>query len=117
VVEVLRERSSIVERPDASEAKLRGHVRFEGVRFGYEPARPVLDGLTLEIEPGTSLALVGETGAGKSTVAGLLARFYDTDEGSVSIDGVDLRDLRLVDLRRAVASVFSETFLFTDTVR
>ena len=117
VVEVLKERSSIVERPDATSTELRGHVRFDEVRFAYESARPVLDGLTLEIEPGTSLALVGETGAGKSTVAGLLARFYDTDEGSVSIDGVDLRDLRLVDLRRAVASVFSETFLFTDTVR
>ena len=72
---------------------------------------------SLEIEPGTSLALVGETGAGKSTVAGLLARFYDVDEGSVSIDGVDLRDLRIADVRRSVASVFAETFLFTDTVR
>jgi ATP-binding cassette subfamily B protein len=77
----------------------------------------VLDGLTLEIEPGTSLALVGETGAGKSTVAALLARFYDVDEGSVSIDGVDVRDLRVEDVRRSVASVFSETFLFTETVR
>ncbi len=117
VVDVLRERSAIVERPDARRSELRGHVRFDDVRFAYESARPVLDGLTLEIERGTSLALVGETGCGKSTVAGLLARFYDPDDGSVSIDGVDLRDLRLVDVRRAVASVFSETFLFTDTVR
>jgi ATP-binding cassette subfamily B protein len=117
VVEVLRTRSSIVEQPGTARTQLRGHVRFTGVSFGYAPGRPVLDGLTLEIEPGTSLALVGETGAGKSTVAALLARFYDVDDGSVSIDGVDLRDLRVEDVRRSVASVFSETFLFTDTVR
>jgi ATP-binding cassette subfamily B protein len=117
VVEVLRTRSSVIERPDAQRTKLRGHVCFADVGFAYEPGRPVLEGLTLEIEPGTSLALVGETGAGKSTVAALLARFYDVDEGTVSIDGVDLRDLRLEHLRRAVATVFSETFLFTDTVR
>jgi ATP-binding cassette subfamily B protein len=77
----------------------------------------VLDGLTLEIEPGTSLALVGGTGSGKSTVAALLARFYDVDSGRVSIDGADVRDLCLGDVRRAVATVFSETFLFTDSVR
>jgi ATP-binding cassette subfamily B protein len=117
VVEVLRARSSIVERPGARRTVLRGHVRFTDVTFAYEPGRPVLNGLSLEIEPGTSLALVGETGSGKSTVAGLLARFYDVDRGSVSIDGVDLRDLRLEDVRRSVATVFSETFLFTDTVR
>ena len=117
VVEVLRARSSIVESPEATPTQLRGHVRFADVSFGYQPGRPVLDGLTLEIEPGTSLALVGETGSGKSTVAGLLARFYDVGEGSVSIDGVDVRDLRVEDVRRSVASVFSETFLFTDTVR
>jgi ATP-binding cassette subfamily B protein len=92
-------------------------VRFDDVRFAYEPGRPVLDGLTLEIEPGTSLALVGGTGSGKSTVAALLARFYDVDTGRVSIDGADVRDLRLDDLRRSVATVFSETFLFTDSVR
>ena len=117
VVEVLRARAAVVERPDAVRAELRGHVRFEDVGFGYDPGRPVLDGFALELAPGTSLALVGSTGSGKSTAAALLARFYDVDGGSVSIDGVDVRDLRLEDLRRAVSLVFSETFLFSDTVR
>jgi ATP-binding cassette subfamily B protein len=117
VVEVLHAQPAVVEGAGASPKQLRGHVRLDDVRFAYEPGRPVLDGLTIEIEPGTSLALVGETGAGKSTVAALLARFYDVDGGSVTIDGVDVRDLRLDDLRRSVATVFSETFLFTDTVR
>ncbi len=116
VVEVLRARPAIVERSDARTVELRGHVRFDGVAFRYGDGSLVLDGLTFEIEPGTSLALVGGTGSGKSTVAALLARFYDVDSGSVSIDGVDVRDLRLDELRRAVGLVFSETFLFTDTV-
>ena len=117
VVEVLRARPKIVERPDAHASTLRGHVHFDDVHFAYGDGGPVLDGLTLEIEPGTSLALVGGTGSGKSTVAALLTRFYDVDAGSVSIDSVDVRDLRLDELRRAVGLVFSETFLFTDTVR
>ena len=78
---------------------------------------PILDGLDLEVAPGESLALVGATGSGKSTVAGLLARLYDPDRGRVLLDGHDLRELRLADVRRAVALVFEETFLFTDTVR
>jgi ATP-binding cassette subfamily B protein len=117
VVEVLRARPAIADRPDAKRAELRGHVHFDDVRFAYEPSRPVLDGLTLEIEPGASLALVGGTGSGKSTLAALLARFYDVDTGLVTIDGTDVRDLRLDDVRRAVATVFSETFLFTVSVR
>jgi ATP-binding cassette subfamily B protein len=116
VIEVLRARSAIVERPDAGSRQLRGHVRFDDVRFAYGEGAPALDGLTLEIEPGTSLALVGGTGSGKSTIASLLTRFYDVDVGSVSIDGVDVRDLRLDDLRQSVGLVFSETFLFTATV-
>jgi ATP-binding cassette, subfamily B, bacterial len=116
VIEVLRARTAIVERPDARSPELRGHVHFDDVSFSYGGAN-VLDGLTLEIEPGTSLALVGGTGSGKSTVAALLSRFYDVGAGSVSIDDVDLRDLKLEELRRSVALVFSETFLFTDTVR
>jgi ATP-binding cassette, subfamily B, bacterial len=116
VVEVLRARPKVEERPGAERAQLRGHVHFEDVRFAYEEGRNVLDGFTLDIAPGTSVALVGGTGAGKSTVAALLARFYDVDAGSVSIDGLHIRDLRIEDLRSAVATVFSETFLFSDTV-
>ena len=95
---------------------VRGDVRLRQVQFGHE-GRPVLDGLDLHVAPGESLALVGATGSGKSTVAGLLARLYDPDDGAVLLDGHDMRELRLADVRRAVALVFEETFLFTDTVR
>jgi ATP-binding cassette subfamily B protein len=93
-----------------------GAIRFADVRFGYEPDEPVLDGFTLDVEPGTSVALVGTTGAGKSTVARLLVRFYDPQAGSVLLDGVDLRDLRVHDVRRSVGLVFEDTLLFHDTV-
>jgi ATP-binding cassette subfamily B protein len=96
---------------------IRGDVLLEQVQFGHEGDRPVLDGLDLHVPAGQSLALVGSTGSGKSTVAGLLARLYDPDEGTVRLDGRDVRKLRLADVRRAVALVFEETFLFTDTVR
>jgi ATP-binding cassette subfamily B protein len=93
-----------------------GGVRFRHVTFGYDPSAPVLRSFDLTIEPGRSVALVGATGSGKSTVARLLTRFYDVQDGKVQIDGVDVRDLRLTDLRHAVGIVFEDTFLFNDTV-
>jgi ATP-binding cassette subfamily B protein len=103
--------------PEELATPIRGEVRLENVRFGHEGDAPILDGLSLHVAAGESLALVGATGSGKSTIAGLLARFYDPDGGRVLLDGRDLRKLRLPDVRRAVALVFEETFLFTDTVR
>jgi ATP-binding cassette, subfamily B, bacterial len=103
--------------PKKLERPLRGDVRLEGVQFGHEGGHPVLDGLDLHVAAGESVALVGATGSGKSTIAGLLARLYDPDAGSVSLDGHDVRALRISDVRGAVALVFEETFLFTDTVR
>jgi ATP-binding cassette subfamily B protein len=91
-------------------------LRFAGVRFGYDPARPVLAGLDLTVPAGASVAVVGATGSGKSTIARLLTRFYDVDEGSIELDGVDIRRLSLGDLRRAVSIVFEETFLFHDSI-
>jgi ATP-binding cassette subfamily B protein len=93
-----------------------GAVEFRGVRFGYDPDAPVLDGFDLDLAPGQSVALVGATGSGKSTVARLLVRFYDVDEGRVRIDGVNVRDLAVHDVRRAVGIVFEDTLLFHDTV-
>ena len=93
-----------------------GAVTFRDVTFGYEPDEPVLHGFDVHIEPGTSVALVGATGSGKSTVARLLLRFYDVQEGSVSLDGVDVRDLAVSDVRGAVGVVFEDTLLFHDTV-
>ncbi len=93
-----------------------GDVRFDGVEFGYGTGQTVLPRLDLHLPAGQTVALVGETGAGKSTVAKLLARFYDPREGAVRLDGVDLRDLDPVDLRRAVVMVTQEAYLFSGSV-
>ena len=93
-----------------------GAVRFDSVVFGYESTQPVLHGFSLDIPAGASVALVGGTGSGKSTVARLLLRFYDTQRGAVRIDDVDVRDLTLEELRSAVGVVFEDTLLFHDTV-
>jgi len=97
--------------PDA-----RGDVRFDSVRFSYVDDRPVLPGLELTIPAGQTVALVGTTGAGKTTIAKLMARFYDPTGGRVTLDGVDLRDLTNPDLRRAVVMVTQENFMFDGTV-
>jgi ATP-binding cassette, subfamily B, bacterial len=94
-----------------------GEVRFENVRFGYHEDAPVLDEFDLTIEPGEAVALVGATGSGKSTVARLLPRFYDVSAGRILLDGVDVRDLRVAQLRASVSIVFEDTFLFSDDVR
>src|SRR5205814_9240911 len=103
--------------PAILEEPVRGDVRLDDVRFGHQGDQPVLDGLDLHLAAGESLALAGATGSGKSTVAGLLARLYDPEEGRVLLDGHDLRELRIADVRRAVALVFEETFLFSESVR
>jgi ATP-binding cassette subfamily B protein len=103
--------------PDTGPAGGRGEVRFEGVRFAYAPELPVvLDGFDLVVPAGQSVALVGATGAGKTTVARLIPRFYDVVEGRVVVDGIDVRDLRLRHLRKAVGIVFEDTFLFSDSI-
>jgi ATP-binding cassette subfamily B protein len=117
ITEVLEAEPRLVEPRHPHELDARGDIRLEGVRFGHAGERHVLDGLDLHVAPGESLALVGATGSGKSTVAGLLARLYDPEEGRVLLDGQDLRDVRIADVRRAVALVFEETFLFSESVR
>ena len=93
-----------------------GSVSMRGVRFGYDESTTILDDVDLSIEPGESLAIVGATGSGKSTVARLLLRFYDPGAGAILLDGIDLRELRVNDVRRAVGIVFEDTLLFNDTV-
>jgi ATP-binding cassette subfamily B protein len=93
-----------------------GSVEFDHVSFGYSADAAVLRDFHLSIPPGASVAVVGATGGGKSTVARLLIRFYDVTQGTIRVDGVDIRDVRLSDLRREVSVVFEDTFLFHDTV-
>ena len=109
----IRDPAHPVSLPDAAPV---GAVTFRDVTFGYDAGRPVLDAFTLELAAGESAALVGATGSGKSTVARLLLRFYDPQGGSVEIDGVDVRDVAVHDVRRAVGVVFEDTLLFHDTV-
>jgi ATP-binding cassette subfamily B protein len=92
-------------------------VELDGVRFGYAGGAPVLDGLTLHVEPGETVALVGPPGSGKSTVTQLLARFYDPQDGRVCLGGVAVQRLRLAELRSALGMVFEDAFLFSDTIR
>ncbi|WP_207454154.1 ABC transporter ATP-binding protein [Herbiconiux sp. SYSU D00978] len=114
---VLEERPSV---PDPIKPvdlwKAKGHVRFDEVEFAYTSGRVVLPGFTLDIPAGQTIALVGSTGAGKSTLAKLIARFYDPSDGRVTLDGVDLRDLHPKDLRRAIVMVTQEAYLFSGTV-
>jgi len=93
-----------------------GELRFEDVRFRYGRGPAVLDGFDLVVRGGEAVAVVGPTGSGKTSIARLLPRFYDVESGSVLVDGVDVRDLRLDELRRSIGIVFEDTFLFTDTV-
>ena len=119
IYEIFDTEPEIVDRPDAIElVEVDGRVTFDDVRFDYRSdgggdGAPVLDGFSLEIEPGETVALVGRTGSGKSTVAKLLARFYDVDGGSVLLDGHDVRDVTQLSLRRAVGVVADEPFLFS----
>ncbi|MBX3737056.1 MAG: ABC transporter ATP-binding protein [Candidatus Didemnitutus sp.] len=97
-------------------ARVRGHVRFESVYFGYEPGRLVLHGIDLEVRPGQCVAILGATGAGKSALMSLLPRFYDPTAGRVTIDGTDVRRFEVQELRRNIGLVFQESFLFSHTV-
>jgi ABC-type multidrug transport system fused ATPase/permease subunit len=118
IFQVLDEPEEIVEAPGAVELPPGpGRVSFQGVWFGYDPERPVLRGIDLDLEPGRTVALIGHTGSGKTTLASLVPRFYDVSAGRVTVDGVDVRDLALGSLRRAVGVIGQEPFLFSATVR
>jgi ABC-type multidrug transport system fused ATPase/permease subunit len=117
IVGVLDEEPEVRDAPDAKPLpRVEGRVRFENVRFGYGEGPEVLHGLDLDVPAGTTVALVGHTGAGKSTIAKLLARFYDPREGRITIDGHDLRDVTQASLRRQLGIVPQEGFLFAGTV-
>jgi ATP-binding cassette subfamily B protein len=118
IFEVIDEPEDVSEQPGASPLPPgEGRVRFEGVSFAYGQGRPVLEDVELELEPGTNVALIGHTGAGKTTLASLVPRFYDVTAGRVTIDGVDVRAAQLTSLRRAIGVVSQDPFLFSATVR
>jgi ABC-type multidrug transport system fused ATPase/permease subunit len=118
IFELLDEEPDIADAPGAIELpRMRGEIRFEHVTFSYGGDAPALDDVTLVVPPGQTLALVGATGAGKSTLAKLVARFYDPDEGRVLIDGHDLRDVTERSLRSQFGIVPQESFLFSGTIR
>jgi len=117
IVDVLDQEPEVLDAPGAQPLPhVEGNVRFEDVRFGYGEGPEVLHGLDLDVPAGTTVALVGHTGAGKSTIAKLLARFYDPREGGIEIDGHDLRDVTQASLRHQLGIVPQEGFLFAGTV-
>ncbi|MBM3681606.1 MAG: ABC transporter ATP-binding protein [Actinobacteria bacterium] len=117
ILDVMDDAPSIVDAPDAAPlAAIRGQVAFEDVRFGYDPERPVLEGLDVAVAAGQTVALVGHTGAGKSTIIKLLARFYDPQAGRILIDGTDVRRVTQHSLREQIAIVPQEGFLFNGTI-
>lgn len=95
----------------------KGHIVLDHVKFGYDPKKPIIKNLSLNIQPGHRIAIVGPTGAGKTTLVNLLMRFYDIDSGTISIDGVDTRDMRRSDVRRLFGMVLQDTWLFNGTIR
>jgi ABC-type multidrug transport system fused ATPase/permease subunit len=118
IFEVLDTAEEVADAPDAIELPAGpGEVRFEGVSFGYDPERPVLDGIDLEVAPGRTVALIGHTGSGKTTLAALVPRFYDVTAGRVTIDGHDVRDVTLASLRSEIGVVAQDPFLFSASVR
>jgi subfamily B ATP-binding cassette protein MsbA len=118
IFEVLDVEPLIRDLPGAGQLRVAGgEIRFDNVRFGYIPGGVALDGVSLTIPAGRTVALVGPSGAGKSTILNLIPRFFDVDEGSITIDGQDVRSVTLASLRGAVALVAQEVSLFDDTVR
>jgi ABC-type multidrug transport system fused ATPase/permease subunit len=118
IFEVIDEPEEVVDAPSAHDLPAGdGRIRFEGATFGYDPDRPVLEEIELEVEPGKTIALIGHTGSGKTTLASLVPRFYDTTAGRVTVDGVDVRDIKLTSLRREIGIVAQDPFLFSASVR
>lgn len=117
IFEILDAVPDVAERPDAiSLPSIAGSIELENVTFGYEPNKPVLENVSLRIEPGEMLGVIGYSGAGKSTLVNLISRLYDVQEGAVRIDGFDVRDVRVADLRSQIGMVLQDTYLFAGTI-
>ena len=118
IFEILDTESEVKEKPNAIElGRLKGRVSFQNVSFGYGKMGAALKNVSFEVQPGQLVALLGRSGSGKSTVANLLARFYDVTEGKITVDGIDIRDVTLSSLRKNVVAAQQDVFLFSATIR
>ncbi len=116
VSEILEIEPAITDKRGARDARMGGAIRFESVTFGYEPGRPVLHDVSFDAQPGETIAIVGPTGAGKTTMMNLLVRFFDPWEGAITVGGVDLRDVRHKSLREQIGMVLQDPFIFPVTI-
>ena len=117
VFDIIDTKTEITDAPDSVDPGIvKGNVHFDGVKFSYIPERPIIKNMTLEAKPGQMIALVGPTGAGKTTIINLLTRFYEINGGAITIDDIDIRKMKKADLRRQLGLVLQDTFLFSDTV-
>ncbi|MEI7578824.1 MAG: ABC transporter ATP-binding protein [bacterium] len=118
VFEFLAETEEIAENPNPVQLeKALGNVSFENIKFGYDPKKVIIKKFNAQIKAGQRVAIVGPTGAGKTTIVNLLMRFYDVNQGAIKIDGIDIRDLRRADLRKQFGMVLQDTWLFSDTIK
>ncbi len=117
IFEVMDANATVFDKPDAIPMdRIRGQVEFENVTFAYEEGKPVVQDVNMIAEPGQTIALVGPTGAGKTTIINLLGRFYDVQEGTIRVDGLDIRDVQQATLRRQLGIVLQDSYLFSGTV-
>ena len=115
--EIIDAKPEITDKPDAVVLdNAKGHIEIEHVTFGYEPNIPVLKDLSLEVKPGQMLGIVGRSGAGKTTLVNVISRLYEVEKGSIKIDGVDIRDISMESLRKNIAMVSQETYIFMGTI-
>lgn len=106
----------IIDKEKSLKHRIEGTISFKNVTFGYKSYEPVLKSIDVDIKKGEMIGLVGHSGSGKSTFINLISRFYDVNEGTISIDGVDIRDIKQEDLRSQIGVVLQETFLFSGTI-
>jgi ATP-binding cassette subfamily B protein len=116
IFEIMDIKPNIKEEEEAIDMDIKGEIEFRNVSFSYDGKRKVLDKVSFKINPGEKVALVGHTGAGKSTIVNLLCRFYDLQEGEILIDGINIKKIKLESLRRQIAVMFQDTFLFSGSI-